>query len=462
VANDPLSSLGVPATPATPSAAPTADPLAALGTPASPSPELGGHVLDPGVAGALNKVGEFGAGIVPGAVEAMGDTIQHLPWVGKKILSPEAMQAEREYFKPGSPAEKAGQTTGSIAEPVLEFVLGDEALKGVALADKLGIAGKIAKIAQDSPYIGKLLQHGVNAARMGTVGATEALAKGATPENAVKAGVATGVAGEAIPAASSTVEALAARSPQAGAAVARLTNPFKQLLTSPKEAGLAATQEPGAAAIRTAVGAPAGAPVIEGATSIVDDMLAKTGVQKDVAYKQIDDMVGFDLKAEKQKLADTRYAIKQPGADVEGLQAEIDASTRQIADANKKLVEAGINPKVADQLNTAWEATKQFKNDIVRSTSSDGTINVKQLLNRGKNLRFNPRYGDRLAQAFGKGDASAGKAIADEYMRGLEAAQKAGVDAFKSQRFKLWLGGILGGAAITTGGVEGVKALLAP
>lgn len=249
---------------------------------------------------------------------------------------------------------------------------------------------------------------------------------------------------------------------EAPSLMTRLTNPFKKLLTSPKEVAAAATQEPGAAAIRTAVGAPSTAPIVEGATSVADDLLAKTGVQKDSAYKRIDDMVGFDLKAEKQKLLDTRYAIKQPGADVKGLQDEIDASTRQIADANKKLVEAGINPKEADQLNTAWEATKTFKNDIVKSTSSDGTINVKQLLNRGKNARFNPRYGDRLAQAFGKGDAAAGKAIADEYMAGLEAAQKAGVDAFKAQRFKLWLGGLVGGAAIGTAGVAGTEALLAP
>jgi hypothetical protein len=210
----------------------------------------------------------------------------------------------------------------------------------------------------------------------------------------------------------------------------KLTNPFRK---TPAEIERAATQRPGAAAVRTATGASAETPILSGTQTVADDSLAKVGVAKDAAYKQIDDTVGFDLKAEKQKLSDTEYAIKQPGADKVKLQEEIDASTQQITQANAKLKAAGIDPKVADRLNTSWEANKSFKNDIVKSTASDGTINVKQLLNRSKNSRFNQRYGDRLAQAFGKGDATAGKPIADAYIRGLEAAQKAGVDAVHSQ-----------------------------
>jgi len=192
-AADPYASIAtpIPAASASPTVSDSSDPYASIAKPiATPSAAPG----TTGVSGTLNKIGEFGAGVGEGAISSMGETIQSPPWVGKKILSPEAMQAEREYFKPGSAAEKHGQTTGDIAEPVLEFVMGDEALTGLAIADKIGIAGKIAKIAQDSPYIGKHLQHGVNAARMGTVGTTEALAKGATPAEAIKTGVATGVA----------------------------------------------------------------------------------------------------------------------------------------------------------------------------------------------------------------------------------------------------------------------------
>src|ERR1700733_14219998 len=101
MATAPLASLGVPATPASvPTPTSSADPLASLGTPAAPPAQSDN--TQPGLlTRAGNAIGEFGAGIIPGAVQAMGDTIQSLPYVGKKIISPEAMQAEREYFKPG-------------------------------------------------------------------------------------------------------------------------------------------------------------------------------------------------------------------------------------------------------------------------------------------------------------------------------------------------------------------------
>ncbi len=264
-------------------------------------------------------------------------------------------------------------------------------------------------------------------------------------------------------------EAEAAVAPAAEAAetpglVSRLTNPFRKLLQSPKEAGLAATQEPAATALRTSVGAPAGTPILEGEgpSTVIDDHLAKVGTAKDAAYKQIDDTVGFDLKDAKKQLSDAQYAIKQPGANAPAIQKDIDLLTKKIGDANNTLKAANIDPKVADRLNTSWEASKGVKNDIVKSTSSDGTINVNQLLNRAKNSRFNQRYGDRLAQAFGQGDSAAGKPIADAYIRGLEAAQAAGKTAIRIQNFKLWTAGLIGAAAIGEAGRAGITALLAP
>jgi hypothetical protein len=426
----------IPAAQATPAA--TDDPYASIATPIPPPEE------------SLAKVGSFAKGVGEGAVTSMGESIQSLPWVGKKILSPEAMQAEREYFKPGSAAEKYGQTTGDIAEPVLEFVMGDEALKGLAIADKVGLASKIAKIAQDSPYIGKLLQHGVNAARMGTVGTAEALAKGATPSQAVKTGAATGVGGEALstaveaaPAAAKAVKGLV--TPGTDEGVMSRFNPFRLPKTIQEiGAGTDIAQPAAEEAVHGVTGGGAG-PVLQGATTAVDKPIADLAAQKTTAYKQIDDAVGFDFKAEKLKLKDTEYAIKQPGADKVGLQKEIDDSTKRIADANTTLAAKNIDPKVADALNTSWQAAANYRQTLVRATASDGTIDVNKLLTGSKNLRFS-KWGDRLAQAFGKGDVKAGKAIADSYIAQLEAAKKAGVAAVRTQTIAKWVGGaVLGG-----------------
>jgi hypothetical protein len=203
-------------------------------------------------------------------------------------------------------------------------------------------------------------------------------------------------------------------------------NPFKKPFTSPKDLGTATAQPVATAAVRSAVGAEAEAPILAGSKTVVDEPLADLATKKSAAYKQIDDEVGFDLKAEKQKLSDTQYAIRQPGADVPKLQTEMDASTQRIADANTKLAAAKIDPKVADALNTSWKAGADFRQAIVRSTASDGTIDVNKLLNQSKNLRFTPKRGDRLAQFFGQGDAQAGKAVADNYISELEQAQKTG------------------------------------
>lgn len=416
-----------------------------------------------GISGFLNQVGEGGA-------EAARDIYG--------VVKPLAERAVTSMI-PGAPLAQAVQDAPGVAKTVWNSLppvqLADSVKQILPLVDTYEKARANGKPISDaiSAVNDAAHQHSSNISQIQPI--VDAFKANPTRETAralldASAAAASLLVGGEAAAPEEAAAVTATKAPAAAAVPAaeseslmtRLTNPFRKLLTTPKEAGVAATQEPGATAIRTAVGAPAGAPIVEGSTSVADDLLSKVGVQKDTAYKRIDDAVGFDLKAEKKTLDDTRYAIKQPGADKAALQKEINASVNRIADANKILVERGINPKTADQLNTSWEAAKTLKNDIVRSTGSDGTINVKQLLTRGKNARFNPKYGDRLAQAFGQGDAQAGKAIADQYMQGLEAAQKAGVDALKAQRFKLWLTGLVGGAVISAGGYEGVQALLAP
>jgi len=242
----------------------------------------------------------------------------------------------------------------------------------------------------------------------------------------------------------------------------RLRNPFRRLATPLKDVGKEAAAEPGAAAVRTASGAAPETPILAGAKTVVDDPIADLAAKKVAEYKKIDDVVGFDRKAEMKKLSDTQYALQQPGADVMKLQGEIQDSELRLSVADKKLAVAKIDPKVADNLNTSWEAGKQFKKGLVAATSSDGTVNVDQLLNSGKRLRLDPKYGDRLAQFFGKGDAAAGKPLADAYMSELQAAQKAGVHAMKVQRITRWVGGIVGAGLVGAGVVEGAKTLLAP
>jgi hypothetical protein len=415
----------------------TATPISAQPTPSDTQSNPATSTPQPStLQKAANAAGEFGAGIVPGMVESMGDTIQSLPWVGKKILSPEAMTAERAYFAPGSAAEKYGQTTGHIAEPILEFVLGDEALKGVALADKLGIAGKIAKISQESPYIGKILQHGVNAARTGTVGTAEALAKGATLPQAVETGVATGLGTEA-------VNAVADAIPSAVGGAKQIVQGEKVAQPAVQQTvrqGVQAATENAGTADESLTANIKNQSLLGRNQTIVDQHLdALRGLEQD-AYDRMDEAAGFDMKSEKAQLANDQYKIKQLGnteADVaqkEKLTSSIQDSQARIADAEAKMKEAGIDPTEADALHKQRMAGGDFKKALIQATSSDGqTVNVNSLLNASKKLQFS-KYGNRLEQFFGSPEA------ADQFVSGLEQAQKTGMSAAKVQQVAKWIG----------------------
>src|SRR5579864_424415 len=256
------------------------------------------------------------------------------------------------------------------------------------------------------------------------------------------------------------VAPVAEAAPATEGILTRLTNPFRRLTTPAKEVGAAAAAEPAAQAVRKVAGATPETPVLAGASTAVDKPITDLATKKSAAYKQIDDVVGFDRKAEIQKLKDFNYAIQQPehAKDIMTLQGQIHDSELRLAVADKKLAAAKIDPKVADSLNTSWEAGKQFKKGLVTATSSDGTVNVNQLLNSAKRLRLDPKYGDRLAQFFGKGDAAAGKPIADSYVSELQAAQKTGVHAMHVQKIHQWIGGLIGTAALG-GAYEGAKLL---
>lgn len=430
-----------------------------------------------GVSGALNKIGEFGAGVVPGAVESMGETIQSLPWVGKKIISPEAMQAEREFFKPGTEAEKYGQTTGHIAEPILEFVLGDEALKGVALAEKLGIASKIAKVAQDSPYIGKLLQHGVNAARMGTVGAAEASAKGATPGEAIKTGVVTGLGGEAVPAIGSTLDAVApGLASKAAAAVTKLTNPFRRAATADPGFidqvlhGEQVAQAPAQAATRAAAkaaGEEVGLSTVQpaGLRTLAEEPIHAVNQLKHGVYDQVDKAAGTDLKTLYGKLdaINDKIDLEASGSPEEArLEAQRTSQMQTIEDAKAQARTQGVDVDKmlakGDALHTREMALRDvqkqiFKNvNIVSGNAAEGTpemINVDSAVKAIQKLQDNTKFGaPRLEQAFGKEGAAA-------LRQELYAAQRAGVKAMKYQDIakiigKYVLPEVVGGAVATT------------
>ena len=151
-------------------------------------------------------VGE-GKGVAE-AAHTVGAAVGHLMPKGlRDRLALPTSFTEPGYLK----SENGAETAGKVGESIAEFALGDEALKGLQMSEKLGIAQKLASMAKGSPYIARMLELGMNALRGGVTTVPQQMLHGATPTDALKTGaVATAVGagtGAAVEAATPLVKA---------------------------------------------------------------------------------------------------------------------------------------------------------------------------------------------------------------------------------------------------------------
>src|ERR1700687_6502686 len=139
---------------------------------------------------------ELGQGAIKGAKETAQTAGKPWNWAADKIADsvgaphdkPFAVPFQGEDTEPKTPL----QMVGKGGESVPEFVLGDEALKGLSLAEKANHLLGVSKVLESSPKIAKAVEIGANAMRQGTVGAGQTLLHGGTPEQAATTGLVTG------------------------------------------------------------------------------------------------------------------------------------------------------------------------------------------------------------------------------------------------------------------------------
>jgi hypothetical protein len=113
-----------------------------------------------------------------------GDNVPGLPTT---LQEPSSLQAENK-----------SEAIGKGAEGVMEFLAGDEALKGLSWAEKFKKMAKVAEILETHPTLGKAAIVGFNSLRTGVVGAGQATLHGATPGEAAQTGALAGVTGGAL------------------------------------------------------------------------------------------------------------------------------------------------------------------------------------------------------------------------------------------------------------------------
>jgi hypothetical protein len=124
-----------------------------------------------------------------GFLKGVGDTVNTLSGlisrVAPSVVRPQDVKTLDNAYTatPGTL-----QMGGKIGEGIAEFFIGDEALKGLSVAERLGLASKVAKLAEANPVIARIIGHGLTAVRGGTVTAAQQLAHGATTTEALKTG----------------------------------------------------------------------------------------------------------------------------------------------------------------------------------------------------------------------------------------------------------------------------------
>jgi hypothetical protein len=168
---------------------------------ASPQPE-------PSLA---SKALDFGSDLLQGVGEGALQTVStvakglnKIPVIGEKLAPSQGISSLNQIAAP----DNLAQHIGSGAEGLLEFMAGDEMLKGLSLAAKLNLAQKIAKLAESHAFGAKLVNAGLGALRQGTVGAAQAAMHGADAGEAAKTGVLTAGTSAALESAGNVIGAL--------------------------------------------------------------------------------------------------------------------------------------------------------------------------------------------------------------------------------------------------------------
>ena len=143
------------------------------------SPSMWERAASVGIDGLPITVGE-GVDAAKGFLKGAGQTISGTADLAKKLLPPSISHAlgadawTTPEMKSNLEPHGTAQLVGYGGENLAEFLLGDEALKGMSLADKFLNVSKVAKIFEQSPRLMRTLQAGADISKaQGTLGPEE-------------------------------------------------------------------------------------------------------------------------------------------------------------------------------------------------------------------------------------------------------------------------------------------------
>ena len=140
---------------------------------------------------AVHELGDLNEGFTTGLSQTGGTAERMLAKIpGVRPLIQKSMDADA--ARAARPLDTGGKIAGNVIENILEFAGGDEALKGLSVADKATKLGKLASTLEKYPKVAQIL------AKQGAMGTAQAAAHGADAKDALEAGAVAGVGGAAL------------------------------------------------------------------------------------------------------------------------------------------------------------------------------------------------------------------------------------------------------------------------
>lgn len=353
---------------------------------------------------ALEGVGEGVFKTAAGASDILDRATGQQPGTVNKFLHTEA----GDNNTPGS--STVANKVGNGLEGLGEFLLGDEALKGATLSERLLSAGKAAKVVESSPRLTAIVKAGLQALGKGAlIGGTQGALKSGGDLNATAGGAAAGGVGNVV-------------IPGAISAAKELPELFNTLRTVIRPGII---QDAFQGDIRRIINeaaqehgvAPSNAASIR---DVAHDVASNLQQRAKQAYQALDDATGGrvqrfsdSIKAVQKKLSNLN-GIASPddeGAWVEKLNELTDAHEKAMAEAEA----AGVPRTLLDQANADYRKSKAMAdlNRAIRASSeglrpelaSGANKPLPEKVNTGKLFaRVNKLYDSkRLQDAVGAG-----------------------------------------------------------
>lgn len=373
--------------------------------------------------GTFEGIGEGVFGTAAGASDLIDKATGMNPGAVNAYLHTEAGDNDTSHGLP--------QTAGRGIETLMEFVLGDEALKGLSVSQRLLKASKLAKTVEESPMLSRVFQAGVRALRGGAVGTVQGGLKTGDVPDALGAGAAGAIGNAVVPEAFDAAKAAPEALGKAADVVRKVIKPgtIQDAFQGQVRAIINdAAQEFG-------VNPSASASIRDVAKDVSDALQAKAKS----AYQALDDAIGGRAQRFTDAIKNVQAKIRelngidpdQEGAFVEKLNDLQEAHEKAMSEADQALKEQGKGQTakgLLEQANSDFRKSKAMLDlsKQIRASAeglrpelaSGAKTPIPEKLNTGKLTgRVNKMYDSgRLQDALGERSKAFLQALNDSHV----------------------------------------------